>query len=123
MCRKFTYWQDLASAASFVNTKLASLKVLPTSVALSSPEMPNVCSLGKWSESGGAVERRVPGELVSSWLPSLRELLRLLVWELKPEQIPQKRSIMGKGALHPFNQRHTSWILLKFFYETVEKAN
>lgn len=55
MCRKFTYWQDLASAASFVNTQLACLKVLPTLVALSSPEMSNVCSLGKWSESGGAV--------------------------------------------------------------------
>lgn len=55
MCCKFTYWQDLATAASFVNTKLASLKVSPTLVALSSPGMPNVCSLGKWSESGGAV--------------------------------------------------------------------
>lgn len=55
MCCKFTYWQNLATAASFVNTKLASLKVSPNLVVLSSPEMPNVCSLGEWSESGGAV--------------------------------------------------------------------
>lgn len=56
MCCKFTYWQDLATAASFVNTKLASLKVSPSLVVLNSPEMmPNACYLGEWSESGGAV--------------------------------------------------------------------
>lgn len=34
MCCKFTYWQDLATAASFVNTKLTSLTVSPKTCCL-----------------------------------------------------------------------------------------
>lgn len=130
MCHKFTYWQDLATAASFVNTKLASLKVLPTLVALSSPEMPNVCSLGKWRVSWVAVhsirlhirEAKAMGTytVLGAISKGVVETLGLGA-EARADTVEDEYH--GEGDFAFFQPKAHFLALLMFFYETVEKAN
>lgn len=85
--------------------------------------MPNVCSLGKWSESGGAVDiirlhiREANAMRTPIVLAAIAKgaTVTLGVGK-KPGQRIWKDSIMGKGALHLPNQRRTSWILVKLYY-------